>query len=213
MRVGTFNAHDNPHAVARACRHAGLLLLQEAPLQLNRALPARWAYAEGRAGVATTWRTEHWSHVSSKWHRAHPGRRLVTPTRGTLETRLTHRASGLPVTVLNSHRINGTGWPGVRRRPFARWRRRRWLEHARLDAQLARQLDDAGVRLIIGGGDWNRRDTWLPHPAGRWLHHAGIDQLWTLDRGGRLEAGQLDTIDGLGSDHALRRRVLTLRAL
>lgn len=213
MRVATFNVHDSWAPVRRSLEAAGLILWQEFPRQVPAAPLEGWdLLAPGDGQVVTGWRLRWWDYLSYEWHPAHAGRAHVTPARGTLVVKLRHRPTGVRVAVVNGHRINRTRghWlavPGI----HARWRAARWATHAALDKSVVAGLVDAGW-LVIGGGDYNRRDVELPHPAARYLAgHHDIDKLWTVDPDRRLVLDRADSPGRFGSDHRLRRAWLVLR--
>src|SRR5690606_31734683 len=112
------------------------------------------------------WHRSVWAPLGrSRWHKAHNGRRKITPRRGTLVTHLKHQRHGFEVAVLNGHRINRTRGPWLAiPRIRARWRAERWNEHHELDARLVADLVSSGSRLIIYGGDYNRRQVPKLHP-------------------------------------------------
>lgn len=216
MRVATFNAADSLHALEGSLKYAGLVLWQEAPPHAARALGQRLDILDAdvhRSGVATGWLRPQWASVGrSKWHKAHDGRERVTPKRGTLVTHLKHKRTGVELVVLNGHRINRTRglWLAIPR-VHARWRADRWLEHHCLDARLIQDLIRDGHRLIVYGGDYNRREVPPLHPDARRLTGAHIDQLWLLDLDNVFDAEALKPVRRLGSDHPLRRVSVTFR--
>lgn len=214
MRVGTFNAHDNPAAVRRALqRGVQLLIVQEhAPAKLKA---SGWDHTAEGPGLATYWQPRFLRHVATVFYPAHDGRRFRiggTPRRGTQLSRFRFVGLGLrgvDLAVLNGHRINRTRgrWravPGVQ----AKLRARLWRKHDQLDRQLIADLIDAGCRLIVYGGDLNRRRVEPLHPKAQPLITNRIDQLWLIDLDDQLRVGESDAVRRLGSDHPLRRSTL-----
>lgn len=209
MKLGTLNAHDSSLALRRALDVTGqLLLVQEhvAP----RTTPVCWDYEAAPGNLAIYWQPRFLRHVETTWHQAHGGRRFRiggTPRRGTQVSLFhVHLDLNTEIAVLNGHRINRTrgAWrrvPGVQ----AKLRARLWRKHDQLDRQLVAELIGDGCRLIVYGGDWNRREVAPLHPAARRLTGARIDQLWLIDLDNQLRVGQADAVRRLGSDHPLRR--------
>ena len=214
MRVGTFNAHDNPHAVRRALqRGVQLLVVQEhAAAQLEA---TGWDHVAGPGDLAVYWQPRFLRHVATAWYKAHGGRRFRiggTPKRGTQLSRFRFVGldlRGLDLAVLHGHRINRTRgrWryvPGVQSKARARL----WERHDELDRELIAELIDAGCRLIVYGGDLNRKRVRPLHPKAQLLTGEHIDQLWLIDLDDQLRVGESDAVRRLGSDHPLRRSTL-----
>lgn len=209
IRVAAHNAHDQKAAVAEATGLADLVLWSEAVV----VKAPGWTFARGGKGVVTGWRTDLFAGpVTSRWHQAHRGRTFVTPARGSLVTKGA-LATGHLFAVVNGHRINGTGWEGVRRRTFAGWRRDRWREHHRMDRTIVAELAAAGYAVLLGS-DVNRIGMPSPHPNAVALRHGGITQLWLIrpNDGPRVRVGKGGAVAGLarGSSHRLQWRDLIL---
>lgn len=221
-RFGTFNAHDHLGATVHALDLVDVLALQEAPParvvrdQVDQLGRGRLQLAAGGKGIVTVWPVR-WQLTASSWHRAHRGLATVSPARGTLVVRL-DRHDGARLSVLNGHRVNGTGWPGVRRRHAATWRRRRWWRHAALDRRLVRAELAAG-RTVVLCMDGNRtgESTPAPHPAAQLLTPGGsIDQVWLVEPGHPAAPDAVpaagDAVRIAGSDHRLRRVTVLFRS-
>lgn len=209
MKLGTFNAHDSSVALIRALELTGQLLIVQEHVAPRR-VPDGWAYADAPGSLATYWQTRFVRHVVSGFYKAHDGRRFRiggTRKRGTQLSRFHVRLDlRTDLAVLNSHRINRTtgAWlrvPGVQ----ARVRAELWRKHDRMDRELIDQLIESGCRLIVYGGDLNRRQVEPLHPKARPLITGTIDQLWLIDLDNVLSVGTADAVRRLGSDHPLRR--------
>lgn len=133
----------------------------------------------GGKGVVTAWRDDLWlSAPVTNWHQAHGGIAGITPRRGSLVSDGV-LVGGHKLRVINGHRINGTGWPGVRK--LRLWTRRRnlWRKHDSLDRQLMFAALDQGAHVVLGA-DVNRSDMPSPHPTAVPLRDDGITQLWYI---------------------------------
>lgn len=135
---------------------------------------------KGGKGVYTAWKDALWlSAPVTEWHQAHRGYGSIpTPARGSLVSDgVLH--GGRKIRIINGHRINGTGWPGTRKRN--RWSKRRelWWKHHDQDRALIFGALAAGADVILGA-DMNRSDMPSPHPAAVPLRAGGITQLWYI---------------------------------
>lgn len=190
--------------------------MQRCDLYLGNEAPAvrrpGWTVHRGGKGVITAWRDDLWlSPPVSEWHPAHGGIAGVTPARGSLASDgVLH--GGRRLRVINGHRINGTGWPGNKKR--GRWRRRRdlWRRHDAMDRRLMFAALNAGADVVLGT-DVNREDMPKPHPDAIPLRTAGITQLWYIPAGDPLEPGEGGAVARLasGTGHRLQWRDLTIK--
>lgn len=206
LRVAAHNAHDSAAAAAQATQHADVVLWAEAV----RVKVPGWTFAHGGKGVMTGWNAKVMHNFGSpSWHQAHRGLVGVTPARGTLVV----KAETPRLALVNAHRINGTGWPGVQRRPFWRWRRRRWMEHHAQDKRIVAQLVQDGYTVIFGG-DINRTDPPPIHPRAVPLRASGITRLYLIRGvdGPAYTPGRSGSVARLaaGSNHRLQWADLTI---
>lgn len=208
FRVAAHNAHDQAAAVCEAAQRADVVLWSEAV----RVKVPGWSFVGAGKGVMTGWKTGLLSNVDTEWRQAHGGRAGVTPARGTLVVKATF-TDGSPLALVNAHRINGTGWPGNRRRSFHRWRRARWMEHHDQDKHLVAQLVQDGYTVIFGG-DLNRTDPPPIHHRAVPLRASGITQLYLVRGvdGPALTPGRGGSVARLasGTSHRLQWADLTL---
>lgn len=208
LRVAAFNAHDQRAAVSAALQKCDLLLANEAVPTTRR---PGWTVHSGGKGVLTAWRNDLWlSPPVSQWHRAHGGIAGVTPRRGSLVSDGVLR-NGRKVRIINGHRINGTGWPGNRRRPFWRKRRKLWREHDAMDRRLMFAALHVGADVVLGA-DVNRTDMPKPHADAIPLRDDGITQLWYIPAATPPTLGDGGAVARLasGTKHRLQWRDLTI---
>lgn len=119
----------------------------------TRYWPAR-ANFEGRAEIAVSWRRAKFELLGTEAHKMHPGAGLdetAHPFKGRHVTvvRLRHRASGLTVTLLNTH-VNqhietGQEWQTNINVPYAK-RHLAWL---------ADRYRSEAAAVVVGTGDYN----------------------------------------------------------